>query len=171
MAHVRLILRLKMDYSAEWAGDCDVHHKPYFDTAISFKSLNIERPEDQMQQAEKSASTDFDEWMITKALASHLGERGKENDENMTWLFNLEAATRQGSLPLFRLCGFNWDSGMAEGASEASFRKDSISDRGRMSEEEFNAYWSITPDFRYWTRGTGEKQLIIEAKGTDKPSG
>jgi hypothetical protein len=123
-----------------------------------------------MQEAVTSNEKDFPEWMVTRALASYLGAKGSENAQRMAWLFSLEAETAAGGRQLSRLCGFDWTAGEVEGGPEESF-KDTPGDRGKMSAEGLKGtYWTITPDFRYWTK-SGEKQLIVEAKGTQKPIG
>jgi len=110
---------------------------------------------------------DFHEWMVTKALAAHLGEKGKEDPQRMAWLFELEASTPQGVFKLRDLCGFDWAAGETFGGAEESFKE---ADRGKLSSAEFGKYLAIAPDFRYWTKERN-KQLIVEAKGTPKPIG
>jgi hypothetical protein len=116
---------------------------------------------------------DFPESMVTQALASYLGVKGNENAQRMAWLFGLGAETPDGSCELSRLCGFKWAAGEVDGGPEESFKDSKIGygDRGNIPVDEFKkVYWTITPDFRYWTKKR-EKQLIVEAKGTPKPVG
>ena len=111
---------------------------------------------------------DFQEWMVTQALASYLGKPGREHPERMAWLFGLEAETPRGCRKLSDLCGFNWAAGKVSGGAEESFKD---ADRGRLPLDDFKKiFWTITPDFRYWTERR-DRQLIIEAKGTPMPTG
>jgi hypothetical protein len=115
---------------------------------------------------------DFQEWMVTKALAVHLGTRNNENPQRMAWLFDLDARTPAGTSKLKEMCGFGWETGEILGGAELPFKD---ADRGKLSSDEFGKYLTITPDFRYWTKEGGKqeggKQLIVEAKGTPKPIG
>jgi len=111
---------------------------------------------------------DFQEWMVTQALAAYLGQEGMENPHRMAWLFGLEAKTPRGGRKLSDLCGFDWAPRKVSGGAEAWFKEE---DRGALSLHQFKkTFWTITPDFRYWIEKR-DKQLIIEAKGTAKPSG
>jgi len=121
-----------------------------------------------MDETNASSQKDFPEWMVTQALARHLGESGKENPQRMAWLFGLEAQTPDGNRKLRDLCGFDWAAEQVCGGAEEAFKE---KDKGKLSSEEFRQiFWTITPDFRYWTRQR-DRQLIIEAKGTSKPIG
>jgi hypothetical protein len=121
-----------------------------------------------MAQSNDSSHKDFQEWMVTSALAAHLGTRNNEKPERMAWLFDLDVRTAQGVSKLRDLCGFEWAAGDTSGGGEESFKE---ADKGQLSPDEFKKkYWTITPDFRYWTKER-DKQLIIEAKGTAKPIG
>lgn len=112
--------------------------------------------------------TDFQEWMVTQALAAYLGQQGMEDPQRMAWLFGLEANTPRGGRKLSDLCGFDWAPRKVFGGAEAWFKEE---DRGALSLDQFKkTFWTITPDFRYWIEKR-DKQLIIEAKGTPKPSG
>ena len=120
-----------------------------------------------MDEANESRQRDFQEWMVTQALADYLGEPGKEDPRRMTWLFALEAETPDGIRSITDMCKFEWAEEIG-GGHEVSFKDD---DKGKLTLEEFKKkFWTITPDFRYWTKD-GTKQLIIEAKGTPKPIG
>ena len=107
---------------------------------------------------------EFPEWMITKALAAFLQKDGRR----AAWFFDLKATTLGGSHSLSELCGFKWQEDEVKGAAESVLTMD---DRGAaIPEEDFRRrFWGRTPDFRYWTEGR-TKQLIVEAKGTPKPS-
>jgi hypothetical protein len=123
-----------------------------------------------MQGTSGSSEKDCPEWMVTRTLASYLTSGGSKDAGRMAWLFCLEADTVTGGQQLKHLCGFDWARGEVDGGPEESF-KDTPEDRGGISPDLFRkSYWTMTPDFRYWTRA-GEKQLIIEAKGTEKPVG
>lgn len=123
-----------------------------------------------MDNATVPSQKQFHEWMVTKALAAYLDKNSKEYPQRMKWLFRLEAETREGPRNIEKLCGFAWDKGEeVSGKHEETF-KDNPDDRGNMPSAEFRkAYWGITPDFRYRTKG--HQQLIIEAKGTLNPIG
>jgi hypothetical protein len=121
-----------------------------------------------MDEANESRPRDFQESMVTQALAAYLGEPGKEDRQRMTWLFALQAETPDGSRSITDMCKFEWAAERVSGGHEVSFKED---DKGKLPLEEFKKkYWTITPDFRYWTKDP-TKQLIIEAKGTPKPIG
>jgi hypothetical protein len=49
---------------------------------------------------------DFQEWMVTKALAAHLGTKNNENPQRMAWLFDLDVRTPAGISKLKEMCGF-----------------------------------------------------------------
>ncbi|MGB2633263.1 MAG: hypothetical protein WAM58_04940 [Candidatus Acidiferrum sp.] len=121
-----------------------------------------------MAEIDESNERDFHEWMVTKALAAHLGTKGNEDPQRMAWLFDLEASTPSGAAKLSNLCGFEWEAGEILGGAELTFKD---ADRGNLSSYDFEKYLAITPDFRYWTKKEGKQQLIIEAKGTTKPIG
>jgi hypothetical protein len=121
-----------------------------------------------MAEINESNDRDFHEWMVTKALAAHLGTKGNEHPQHMSWLFDLEASTPHGVSKLGDLCGFQWEAGEILGGAELTFKD---ADRGNLSSYDFEKYLAITPDFRYWTKNAGKQQLIIEAKGTPKPIG
>jgi len=110
---------------------------------------------------------DFQEWMVTKALAAHLGTKNNEKPERMAWLFDLDVRTPAGISKLKEMCGFGWEAGEILGGAELPFKD---ADRGNLSSDDFRKYLTITPDFRYWTKKDG-KHLIVEAKGTPKPIG
>jgi hypothetical protein len=111
---------------------------------------------------------EFQEWMVTQALAEYLGKLGTENPERMAWLFGLVAETPRGSRKLSDLCGFDWVAGRVSGGAEQSLKE---ADRGNLSLDDFKkTFLMITPDFRYLTERR-DKQLIIEAKGTPRPIG
>lgn len=121
-----------------------------------------------MDETNESRQRDFPESMVTEALADHLGEPGKENPQRMAWLFALQARTPDGSRKLSDLCGFDWGTEKIGGGSEEAFKEN---DKGKLALEEFRrTFWTVTPDFRYWTLER-DKQLIVEAKGTPKPVG
>ena len=96
---------------------------------------------------------DFQEWMVTKALAVHLGTRNNENPQRMAWLFDLDARTPAGTSKLKEMCGFGWETGEILGGAELPFKD---ADRGKLSSDEFGKYLTITPDFRYWTKEGGK---------------
>jgi hypothetical protein len=114
-----------------------------------------------------SGQKDFHEWMVTKALAAHLGNKGEEHPTRMRWFFELAANTPKGTFTLAELCGFAWNPEEIDGGAEKSFKN---SDRGNLSTDDFKEYLTIAPDFRYWTKSR-DRQLIVEAKGTPKPIG
>ena len=122
-----------------------------------------------MNEADEARHRDFPEWMVTQALAAYLGERGKEDREGMAWLFALKAETLDGDhRSISDMCGFEWAAEKISGGTEVSFKED---DKGKLPLDEFKKkYWTITPDFRYWTKDR-TRQLIIEAKGTPRPIG
>jgi hypothetical protein len=126
-----------------------------------------------MRSDETAGGKDFPEWMVTQALASYLGVRRNENSTRMAWLFGLEVETPNGNYEVKRLCGFDWAKDEVSGGAEESFKegKDDNGDRGNILVDDFRKiYLTITPDFRYWPNRR-EKQLIIEAKDTLKPTG
>src|SRR6202050_3451939 len=120
-----------------------------------------------MAQIAESNDRDFHEWMVTKALATHLGAKGHEDPHRMEWLFDLEASTPSGAAKLSHLCGFEWVAGQVFGGAEESFKE---ADRGNLPSDDFRKYLTITPDLRYWNEKR-DKQLIVEAKGTPGPIG
>jgi hypothetical protein len=120
-----------------------------------------------MPEMNQSDHKDFHEWMVTKALATHLEAKTSDHALRMAWRFDLEAVTPHGVSRLWDLCGFEWEAGEILGGAELTFKD---ADRGNLSSIDFEKYLQITPDFRYWTRKEG-KQLIVEAKGTPKPIG
>jgi hypothetical protein len=122
-----------------------------------------------MNETKGSTQKDFPEWMVTQALAAHLGSKDKPNPAAMEWLFHLDADTPDGSSKLRDLCGFDWTQGGVVGGPEESFKEGD--DRGSISPEDFKKiYWTTAPDFRYWTEHR-QRQLIVEAKGTPGPIG
>src|SRR6202050_4395205 len=120
-----------------------------------------------MAEIDESNDRDFHEWMVTKALAAHLGTKGNEDPQRMAWLFDLEASTPSGAAKLSHLCGFGWEAGEILGGAEESFKE---ADRGNLPSDDFRKYLTITPDLRYWNEKR-DKQLIVEAKGTPGPIG
>ena len=121
-----------------------------------------------MNEANEPRDRDFPEWMVTQALAAYLGKRGNEDRQRMLWLFALKAQTPDGDRSISDMCGFEWAAEKISGGAEVSFKED---DKGKLSPDEFKKkYWTITPDFRYWTKDP-TRQLIIEAKGTHQPIG
>jgi hypothetical protein len=122
-----------------------------------------------MEEPDSLDPKDFPESMVTQALAFYLGPKGSEDANRMAWLFSLQAETPSGVCELSKLCGFEWAGGKISGGPEESFKENGF-DRGVMSADAFKEFWTITPDFRYWTNNA-ERQLIIEAKGLPKPVG
>jgi hypothetical protein len=118
-----------------------------------------------MNETKKEEQREFREWMVTQALAKYLESQAPER---MDWFFKLPAETPSGTRTLAELCGFSWQSGKVEGGAEDAFKEE---DRGKIPLEEFKkTYWTTAADFRYWTQGR-ERQLLVEAKGTAKPTG
>jgi hypothetical protein len=128
-----------------------------------------------MAETKGSTEKNFPEWMVTQALGAHLGDGSNEHAERMGWFFNLGVQTPQGARKIRDLSGFSWETSEIGGGAEKSFKdgKGEDGDRGNIASDEFKkTYLTITPDFRYWTpKRDKRKQLIIEAKGTESPSG
>lgn len=111
----------------------------------------------------RNTQKEFPEWMITQALAEHL-----KDETEIAWLFERTAVTDNTSeMRISELCGFPWKPRETDGEAESVLKP---RDRGEISESDFTKlYLWKTADFRYWTRDKA-RQLIIEAKGTPKPS-
>ena len=122
-----------------------------------------------MSSADQSEIKDFDEWMVTKALAIHLNTLTP--DKQLEWFGGLDAKSGDKTGPLGTLFPAQWPTGEISGSPERPFTLTDAGDKGAIAEEEFKIrFQSATPDFRYWTKHR-DKQLILEAKGTSKPAG
>lgn len=102
----------------------------------------------------------FAEWMVNYALYRHL----EATEEAKKWFFSLPATLLDGEQRMIKeVCGFDWESGQTGWSYETGLRRDE--DRGEIGIEDFkNKYWTIRPDFRFWTTEK-KQQLIVEGKG------
>ena len=106
--------------------------------------------------------------MVTQALANHLS--GLSLEKQLEWFSGLEALSDAKTGSLRDLFASQWPTGDIGGGAEKPFTLNQLEERGAIPELEFKTrFWSKTPDFRYWTTSR-DKQLIVEAKGTSKPS-
>jgi hypothetical protein len=118
--------------------------------------------------AAQSDVRDFDEWMVTKALAAHLATLTA--DKQVEWFGALDAKSGTNSGQLRELFPTLWPTGEISGAPEKPFTLTDAEDIGSIPADEFKKIFEArTPDFRYWAKHR-DRQLILEAKGTDKPS-
>jgi hypothetical protein len=121
-----------------------------------------------MPGADQSDKPDFYEWMVTNALGLYL--KPLAADKQIEWFGKLEAKSGANVGPLGMMFPTLWPTEEVSGAPEKPFRVNHAEDRGAISEDEYRStFQSITPDFRYWTERR-DRQLILEAKGTDNRS-